>query len=632
MIDLETSIGSQNSTGLSWRRLALGALLFGSTCLVYLPALRCGFIWDDDAYLVDNRSVQTWDGLTKIWFDRRANHQYYPLVYSTFWVEYRLWGLSPGGYHFVNVAIHAATTVLLWRLLVALDVPGAWLAAALFGVHPVHVESVAWITERKNVLSGLCYVLALRLVLPLFGLFREPYSRRFLIKRYLIASLVFAGALLSKSVACTLPAACLLIIYWKRGRITWRDVGLMFPWFILGAAAGFQTAWLERINVGAKGAAFSWTPLERCWIAGNALWFYLGKLLWPHPLIFSYPRWSIDVHHWTGWIAPTGAALLPVGLWVARGRIGRGPLVATLFFGGTLLPALGFVSVYPMRYSFVADHFQYLASLGPIVLCVGGATTIMSRWTGRMLWSSLGWVAVLLLMGAITWHQQASYRDAESLWSDVVAKNPASFLAHIHLGKIRAAQGRYPEATDHFRAAVALEADDSESHIDFRNLGMILARQGKFVEARECFTEAVRRDPDDWAAIHELAILAGRQHRHKEAAGLFRRALLIRPDEPIVHVNLGNALAADGGLDAAIVEYLKALALRPELVEAKLALAKALARGGRLPEGERLNREGREQQPIVPAPGRTRATNAPGPISPIRLRDHLRLSLADSAE
>ncbi len=586
-IDLESITSSRNSTGLSWRRLALGALLFGSTCLVYLPALRCGFIWDDDSYVVENRTIQTWDGLTKIWFDVRANRQYYPLVYSTFWVEYRLWGLNPAGYHCVNVAIHATTTVLLWRLLVALNVPGAWLAAALFGLHPVHVESVAWITERKNVLSGLCYVLALRLVLPLFGLFREPSSRRFLIIRYLIATLVFAGALLSKSVACTLPAACLLIIYWKRGRITWRDVGLMFPWFILGAAAGFQTAWLERTNVGATGAAFSWTLLERCWIAGNALWFYLQKLLWPHPLIFSYPRWSIDVHHWTGWIAPIGAALLPAGLWLARGRIGRGPLVATLFFGGTLLPALGFVNVYPMRYSFVADHFQYLASLGPIVLGAGGATAIFSRWHSHVLWSWLAWVPVLLLLGAITWSQQASYRDAESLWSDVLAKNPASFLAQIHLGKIRASQGRYSEATDHFRAALALETDDSQSHIDFTNLGMSLARQGKFVEARDRLTEAVRRDPTDWAAIHELAMIAGRQLRHKEAAGFFRRVLSIRPDEPIVRVNLGNALAADGDLNAAIAEYRKVLALHPELVEAKAALAKALARARRSHGAER---------------------------------------------
>jgi protein O-mannosyl-transferase len=167
-IDVKASRDSRKLTRLTWRQLALGALLFGSTCLVYLPALRCGFIWDDDAYVVNNQSVQTRGGLTKIWFDRRANLQYYPLVYSTFWLEYRLWGLSPGGYHFVNVVIHATTTVLLWRLLVALGVPGSWLAAAVFGLHPVHVESVAWITERKNVLSGLCYVLALRLVLPLF--------------------------------------------------------------------------------------------------------------------------------------------------------------------------------------------------------------------------------------------------------------------------------------------------------------------------------------------------------------------------------------------------------------------------------------------------------------------------------
>jgi protein O-mannosyl-transferase len=556
----------------------LGALLFGSTCLVYLPALRCGFIWDDDAYVVNNQSVQTRDGLTNIWFDRRANLQYYPLVYSTFWLEYRLWGLSPGGYHFVNVVIHATTTVLLWRLLVALGVPGSWLAAAVFGLHPVHVESVAWITERKNVLSGLCYVLALRLVLPLFELFRDSSSRRFVITRYLIATLLFAGALLSKSVACTLPAACLLIVYWKRGRVIWRDVGLMVPWFILGAAAGLQTAWLERVNVGARGAAFSWTPLERCWIAGNALWFYLGKLLWPHPLIFSYPRWSIDIHHWTGWIAPIGAALLPVGLWLARGRIGRGPLVATLFFGGTLLPALGFVNVYPMRYSFVADHFQYLASLGPIVLGVSAATTILLRWPSGLLWSSPGWLAMLLFLGATTWHQQASYRDAESLWLDVLAKNPASFLAHVHLGKMRANAGRYSEATDHFQAARVLETDDSESHFNLTNLGMSLARQGKFVEARDWLHEAVRRAPDDWVAIHELALLAGHQRRYKEAAVLFRRVLLIHPDDPVIRLNLGNVLAADGDLDAATVEYGKALALRPGFAEAKLALAKTLAR------------------------------------------------------
>jgi tetratricopeptide (TPR) repeat protein len=584
-------IGIPRSTGLSWRRLALGALLFGSTCLVYLPALRCGFIWDDDSYLVDNRTVQTWDGLNRIWFDRRANQQYYPLVSSTFWIEYRLWGLNPAGYHLVNVALHATTTVLLWRLLVALDVPGAWLAAAVFGVHPVHVESVAWITERKNVLSGLCYVLAMGLALPLIGFSRGSPSRRSSIARYLIATLVFAGALLSKSVTCTLPAACLLIIYWKRGGITWRDVGMMLPWFILGATAGLQTAWLERIHVRAAGPAFSWTPLERCWIAGNALWFYFIKLLWPHPLIFSYPRWSIDVHRWTGWIAPAGAVLLPVGLWLARGRIGRGPLVATLFFGGTLLPALGFFNVYPMRYSFVADHFQYLASLGPIILAVGGVTAVCARWPSRMPWSSLGWVAVLLLLGATTWHQQASYRDPESLWSDVLAKNPASYLAHIHLGKIRASQGRYAEATDHFRAAIALEADNSEAHIDFRNLGLSLVRQGKIVEARESFTEAVRRDPGDWAALHELAMIAGRQLRHREAAGLFRRVLSIRPDEPLVRVNLGHALEADGDLDAAIAEYRKALALRPGLVEARSALARALARGQRFHEEKRSSGE-----------------------------------------
>jgi protein O-mannosyl-transferase len=560
------------------RHSVLAALLFGFTCLVYLPALGCGFIWDDDAYVVNNSSVQSRDGLTKIWFDRRANHQYYPLVYSTFWCEYRLWGLWPSGYHVVNVVIHATTTVLLWRVLVALGVPGAWLAAAVFGLHPVHVESVAWITERKNVLSGLFYVLALRLVLPPLKLHGESFSRRSVITRYLVATLVFAAALLSKSVACTLPAACLLIVYWKRGRICRRDVALMLPWFILGVAAGMQTAWLERVNVGAGGAAFSWTPLERCWIAGNAVWFYLEKLLWPQPLIFSYPRWAIDVRRWTGWIAPIVAAVLPIGLWLARGLIGRGPLVAALFFGGTLFPALGFLNVYPMRYSFVADHFQYVASLGPIVLVVAGAAWLFSRWPTGMRWSSPVWLVVLVCLGATTWRQQASYRSAESLWLDVLAKNPDSLLAHINLGKIRASEGRFPEATSHFRAACELETDNTASHFNLTNLGMSLVQQGKIVEATEWLDEAVRRAPDDWIAIHELALIASRQRRYKAAAELFRRVLLIQPDNPIVRLNLGNVLAAEGDLIAATVEYRKALALSPRLDEARAALARALAR------------------------------------------------------
>jgi protein O-mannosyl-transferase len=581
----------------TWRRIAAGGLLFGFVFLTYLPSLSCGFIWDDKDHVVENRAIRSWNGLATIWFDRRATPQYYPLAHTTFWVEYKLWGLNPRGYHLVNVVMHAAVTTMLWRLFVRLEIPGAWVAAAVFGVHPVHVESVTWITERKNVLSGLCYVAALGLVLPLLDAYRVMSTRSSLIGRYLIATLLFAGALLSKSATCSLPAACLLIVYWKRGSITWRECALMFPWLVLGFTAGMQTAWLEHTYVGATGSAFSWTMAERCSIAGHALWFYLGKLLWPHPLVFFNPHWSVDVHRWTGWVAPVSAVLLPVGLWMARNRIGRGPLVAALFFGGTLLPALGLINLYWMRFSFVADHFQYLASLGPIVLIVGSVSSLLSRSPLHVPWASLGWILVLLPLGVTTWHQQAVYRDKESLWSDVLAKNPGSFAAHIYMGRVRTSQGRHAEASNHFRESLRLRPDDSQSCITWTLLGNSLARQGKLAEAKECLNTALRRQPGYRDAIHGLAIIASNQLPPKEAVELFRRLSSIVPDDPAFRLHLGNLLARNGDPNAAITEYETALTLQPDLVEAKFGLANALVAQGRLHEAERLCLEVLQEQP-----------------------------------
>jgi protein O-mannosyl-transferase len=581
----------------TWRRNAAGGLLFGLVFLTYLPSLSCGFIWDDKDHVVENLALRRWNGLATIWLDRTATPQYYPLAHTTFWAEYRLWGLNPRGYHLVNVVMHAALTIMLWRLFVRLQIPGAWVAAAVFGLHPVHVESVTWITELKNVLSGLFYVAALGRVLPLFDVYRVTSRWSSSIGRYLIATLLFAAALLSKSATCSLPAACLLIVYWKRGSITRRDCGLMFPWFVLGFMAAMQTAWLERTHAGASGSEFSWTMAERGLIAGHALWFYLGKLLWPHPLIFFTPHWSLDVHRWSGWIAPVSAALLPFGLWMARNRIGRGPLVAALFFGGTLLPTLGFISLYWMRFSFVADHFQYLASLGPIVLIVGSVSSMRSRYHSRLPRASLGWILVLLPLGVTTWHQQAVYRDKESLWSDVLAKNPGSFAAHIYMGRVRTSQGRHAEASDHFRESLRLRPEDPQSFITWTLLGNSLMSQGKLAEATECMNRALRRQPGYRDAIYGLAILASNQIPPEKAVELFRGLSSTEPDDPVFRLYLGDALARNGDLDAAVTEYVTALALRPNLVDAKFGLANALVAQGRLHEAERLYLEALQEQP-----------------------------------
>jgi hypothetical protein len=360
--------------------VALGIVCL--TLLVYAPAISAGFIWDDDHYVTENMTLRSLAGLKQIWLDPKATPQYYPLVHTGFWVEYHLWGLDPKGYHLVNVLLHAANAVLVWLVLKRLGVPGALWAALIFALHPVHVESVAWVTERKNVLSTLFYLsamLAYWRFWPADGAQPQTGAWRW----YGLALLLFVFALLSKTVTCSLPAAILLIRWWKTGRLASRDWLLTAPMFAVGLALALLTVYLEKHHVGAQGEEFTWSYLDRVLIAGRAIWFYAGKLIWPSNLIFIYPRWNIDASVWWQYVFPLAAAGVVLALLVLRNRLGRAPLTAVLFFIGTLTPALGFFDVYPMRYSFVADHFQYLASLGLIVLFAGLSTELAGRLARR---------------------------------------------------------------------------------------------------------------------------------------------------------------------------------------------------------------------------------------------------------
>ena len=436
--------------------LALALLVVAA----YLPALHAGFIWDDDAYVTANATLRTLDGLRRIWLEPGAVPQYYPLTFTSLWLDHHLWGVQPLGYHLVNVLLHGANVILVWVIGRRLALPGAWLAAAVFAVHPVHVESVAWVTERKNVLSGALYLAAFLAYLRAAGGARAAYG---------LALGLFAGALLAKTVTCTLPVVLLLVLWWRRGRV---DITPLIPFFVLGAASGLVTAWMEAHHVGATGALWRLSLLDRCLIAGRALWFYAGKLLWPHPLAFIYARWHVDAAVWWQYLFPLAAAATVAALHLARGRIGSGPLVAVLCYVATLAPALGFVNVYPMRYSFVADHFQYLASLPLIALAAAGAT--------RLPRPQVIGAGVLLVLGALAWRQGLVYRDAETVWRDTLAKDPDSSMAHINLGMLLSDDGRVPEAIVHFREALRIDPEDGEAHDD---LGNALASEGKLDEA-----------------------------------------------------------------------------------------------------------------------------------------------------
>jgi tetratricopeptide (TPR) repeat protein len=564
-------------------------LLVAMALAAYWPATDCGFIWDDDKYVVENEALRSAEGLRDIWFDVRATPQYYPLVHTSYWLEYHLWGVNPAGYHVVNIFLHALGAILLWRVLALLRLPGAWVAAAVFALHPVHVESVVWITERKNVLSGVFYFAA-ALVYLRYALGRgdrEGGGRRPWLHAAALG--LFACALLSKTVTCSLPAAILLVLWWKRGRITRRDVVPTIPFFALGIAAGLLTIWLEQEQVGAVGPDFDLTLIERCLIAGRALWFYAAKLVWPHPLIFIYPRWIIDAAVWWQYVFPAAAAAVVVALWLARSRIGRGPLVAVLFFAGTLVPALGFFNVYPHIYSFVADHFQYVASVGVIALVVGLGSTAAGRLGPRGApVAAVVSVVVLAVLGTLSWRQARVYTDLETLWRHVLSRNPGAWIAHNNLGTVLRADGRVEEAIDHFREAMTLAPQHAKAYV---NLGGALRGQGRVDEAIEYCREALRVQPGDPMALNNLGAALLDRGDVDEAILHLRRALEHRPNFAHAHGNLGACLWARGDSDLALNHFRRAVELLPDDADLRANLGMGLYELGALgPAADHLRR------------------------------------------
>jgi tetratricopeptide (TPR) repeat protein len=546
--------------------------------LAYLPVVRAGWVWDDDAYVTSNLSLRSAEGLRRIWFEptsRLMPPQYYPLTHTVLWLEYRLWGLDAVGYHVLNVVLHALTALLLWRLLASLGVPGAWVAAAAWAVHPVMVESVAWVSELKNVLSGTFYVAAALA-------YRRATTGAHRWGWYAAGFGLFACALLGKTVACTLPAALLLLVWWERGRIRARDVVPLVPFFVAAAALGSVTAWMERHLVGATGSEWHLTPADRILIAGRALWFYAAKLLWPAGLAFNYERWQIDPANALQWLFPAAAAAAVALLFVARRRIGRGPVTAVLFFVVTLTPALGFFDVYPMRYAFVADHFQYVASAGIVALVVGAATTAPRL---RRLRPALA-TAVLASLAALTWVRATTFRDSETLWRDTLAKNPGSWLAHTTLTRTYLATGDPAMAVREAEAAVALRPDDA----GVRSwLGLALTATGRKEEARAAHERAVELDPEAAVAHYNYGCDLERWGETASAEARYRTAIALDPEALYgSRTRLGHLLAARGERSEAIDLYRQELTLVPESPTAAQNLAESLLAVGEGPEAERV--------------------------------------------
>ncbi len=556
------------------KTILLAALLVGLVVAAYAPALRAGFIWDDDVYVIDNPLLVEEDGLARIWLSRDAQSQYFPLVYTAFRIERALWGLDPFGYHLVNVLIHAASALLLWRLLRRLSFAGAWFAAAIFALHPVQVESVAWVTERKNVMSLFFSPASLLAWLR----FAEPRGastgrRRAGALAWYMASLVgYLLALASKATACTLPAAQLLVLWLRGHAIDRRRVAQVLPFLAFGVGLGLFVVHWERTEIGTVGERFEISLVESFLVATRACWFYLGKLLWPTELTFSYPKFAIDPGDPLQYGWALAGALLLWALWRWRGALGNAPLAAAIFFVATLSPVLGFIPLFTFWYSYVADHYQYVASIGPIALFAAGSTWLLRERAHLGAPARAGAAAlVLVALGVLTWKQCHIYETEETLWRDTIAKHPESWMAHTNLGRYLLRNGRTEEAVDTYARVFPLKPDAYRAHIA-RARGLMKLDRDE--EAEEHLKAALAVRPGHYTAHQALARLLWQRGDRAGAKRHYEAMIELVPRSPAGHFLMGRALENEGRHREAIVHYRNTLEVDPDHQEARRGIAR----------------------------------------------------------
>ena len=535
------------------REMLAAAALALMVGISFVPAYQAGFVWDDTIF-TEAPAVREVGGLKNIWLSPRdieKEGHYWPVTYTTFWLEHKLWGFEPLGYHVVNVLLHAVNVLLVWRLLRRFAVPGAWIVAAVFAVHPLHVESVAWIIERKDVLSGLFYLTSF-LAYVRFTDHKRP-------GRYLLALGLFAAGLLSKTVVVTLPAALLIWHWWQRGHIARADLLRTAPFFAVGLAiAAADTAFYRTRETLALGYSF----VERILIAGRALWFYPGKLAWPDDLPVIYPLWDIRSGDAVGWLCVAGAVAIPVVLWLGRERWGRGPLACVAFYAATLSPALGLIEYGYMQFALVADRFQYLAGIGLLTLAV----TVLVQAAGRLpvagvMVGKVLLVAILALLGSLTWRHTGNFRDDLTLFSHIVSLNPEARDAHLNLSQALIEADRPRESLEASRAAAEQRPDSPGPH---SNLGLALMALDRFEEAEAAFGRVLESNPRYRNARQNLGELRKKQGRYDEAVEQYRLALEIDPEFALGWAGLADAHFLAGQHEEAAEAAERSLSIEPD--------------------------------------------------------------------
>jgi tetratricopeptide (TPR) repeat protein len=548
-----------------------GLILILFVILTYTPVWQAGFVWDDDRVLTVNHCTVGPLGLKEIWTTSAAD--ICPLTLTTFWVEHALWGLGPLPYHLVNVLLHGASAVLLWRVLRGLRVQGAWLGAALWALHPVAVESVAWITEMKNTESSLFFLLSILFFVR--WLRAKELDRRTGVGWNYALTLLFAAlAMASKSSTVILPVVLCLCAWWMERRWYWRNLARVAPIFLMSIAASALSIWTQGLQL-ATVTDPQWvrTWPERLATAGDALWFYLGKLLWPHPLITIYPRWRIDATQWVSYLPLLAVIVILSIFWLKRELWSRAWFFAFAYFMAALLPALGLIDNYIFRFSLVFDHFQYLASIGPLALVGTGLARYSDLIIPKKPLLQLTLCAgLLLILGMASWQRAGVYESQETLWTDTLAKNPNSWLSHNNLGLAFLRKEQRDEAFMHFQKSLEINPNYVEAR---SNLGLTLFQKGQLDEAVAQYQKALEIDPNSLVTHANLGNALFKKRQLHEAIAQYQKASQLDPNSFAIRYNLGVALFQNGQLDEAIIQFHETLRLKPDFSPAKVYLAHA---------------------------------------------------------
>lgn len=542
------------------------------------PSAPAEWLWDDDTLLTANETVQTTrpDALAALWFAPEGV-DYFPLTYTALWLQWPLFETWSTGYHVTSVALHALSVLLLWRLLAALRAPGAWLAAAAFAVHPVCVESVAWVAELKNTLSLPPFLLAAWHVVRFDDL--GPDGERAW-SHYARGIVWFLLAMFAKTSMVAFPVLMLAFAWWRRGRVTVRDVIHAAPFFLVSIVLGLVTVHYQWNNAIAGEALPVGGVASRIAVAGMSLVHGLRTIVWPVNLLPIYERWAIDPPPPAMFLAWPVLGGFAWWCWSNRSTWGRHALFALAFFGLMVAPVLGFVDIAYMRITWAADHFIYLPMIGPLAALAAAVASCLMRCTERV--RRVGIVAVAAVLAAwacLSFRYAGVWVNEDLLWEYTLRHNDGAWQAHNRLGARKYDRRQVDDtatsrgALHHFTRATALRPDLGETH---NNLGMALAIKGRVDEAIAEFQAAVAANPDSMILRGNLANTLVGARRFAEAQEIYAQLQERYPDDATLIHNEGICLIQLGHRDEALARFRRALEINPTLEDAQRALAIAL--------------------------------------------------------